>query len=97
MSRENLIDSAPKFGRCFFLIWTKQTAAAISDLSLTARELEILQYIVEGMSNKEIAAALYISEKTVKNHITSLLRKLDVEDRTQAAVFAVSQGLFPQE
>ncbi|HBG08438.1 MAG: response regulator [Limnochordia bacterium] len=79
-----------KFGRL-------QTAAAISDLSLTARELEILQYIVEGMSNKEIAAALYISEKTVKNHITSLLRKLDVEDRTQAAVFAVSQGLFPQE
>jgi len=74
-----------------------QSAAAISDLSLTTRELEILQYIVEGMSNKEIAAALYISEKTVKNHITSLLRKLNVEDRTQAAVFAVSQGLFTQE
>lgn len=74
-----------------------QSAAALSDLSLTTRELEILQYIVEGMSNKEIAAALFISEKTVKNHITNLLRKLNVEDRTQAAVFAVSQGLFPQE
>lgn len=71
-----------------------QTAATIQELSLTSRELEILKYIVEGMSNKEIANALYISEKTVKNHITSLLRKLDVEDRTQAAVFAVSQGLF---
>ena len=74
-----------------------QSAAAISDLALTTRELEILRFIVEGMSNKEIAAALYKSEKTVKNHITSLLRKLNVEDRTQAAVFAVSQGLFTQE
>jgi two-component system NarL family response regulator len=46
------------------------------------------------MSNKEIASALFISEKTVKNHITNLLRKLEVEDRTQAAVFAVSRGLF---
>ncbi|MDI9485580.1 MAG: response regulator transcription factor [Bacillota bacterium] len=71
-----------------------QSAAAIHDLDLTNRELEILQYIVEGMSNKEIASALFISEKTVKNHITNLLRKLEVEDRTQAAVFAVSRGLF---
>lgn len=71
-----------------------QSAATISELSLTTRELEILNYIVEGMSNKEIAHALYISEKTVKNHITSLLRKLEVEDRTQAAVFAVSNRMF---
>lgn len=71
-----------------------QNAAALSDLALTTRELEILNYIVAGMSNKEIASTLFISEKTVKNHITSLLRKLEVEDRTQAAVFAVSQGLF---
>ena len=71
-----------------------QSAAAIQDLELTNRELEILQYICEGLSNKEIANALFISEKTVKNHITSLLRKLEVEDRTQAAVFAVSHGIF---
>ncbi|MCK9525490.1 MAG: response regulator transcription factor [Limnochordia bacterium] len=71
-----------------------QSAVAIYDLELTNRELEILQYICEGLSNKEIANALFISEKTVKNHITSLLRKLEVEDRTQAAVFAVSQGIF---
>lgn len=71
-----------------------QTAATLNELCLTNRELEILRYIVEGMSNKEIAATLFISEKTVKNHITSLLRKLEVEDRTQAAVFAVSHGLF---
>lgn len=71
-----------------------QSAAAIYDLDLTKRELEILQYICEGLSNKEIANTLFISEKTVKNHITSLLRKLEVGDRTQAAVFAVSHGIF---
>ncbi|HOB09016.1 MAG: response regulator transcription factor [Limnochordia bacterium] len=61
--------------------------------SLTRRELEVLQCIVDGMSNKECAEHLYISEKTVKNHVTSLLRKLNVEDRTQAAVYAVQNGL----
>lgn len=61
--------------------------------SLTTRELEVLQLIVEGCSNAEIAGQLYISEKTVKNHITSILRKLDVDDRTQAAVYALRHGL----
>lgn len=61
--------------------------------SLTARELEILQLIVEGYSNAQIARSLYISEKTVKNHITNILRKLDVGDRTQAAVYALRYGL----
>jgi len=70
-----------------------QTAATLEELQLTPREQEVLQCIVQGLSNKEIAAQLFISEKTVKNHITSLLRKLDVEDRTQAAVYAVSRGL----
>lgn len=71
-----------------------QSAATMDELALTTREIEILGLIVDGMSNKEIAATLYISEKTVKNHITSLLRKLEVDDRTQAAVFAVSRGMF---
>lgn len=61
--------------------------------ALTARELEILQHIVEGHSNAEIAQSLFISEKTVKNHITNILRKLDLSDRTQAAVFALRHGL----
>lgn len=74
-----------------------QHSATLNELSLTKRELEILRSIVEGMSNKEIAGALFISEKTVKNHITSLLRKLEVDDRTQAAVFAVSHGLFSED
>lgn len=61
--------------------------------ALTERELEILQLIVDGHSNKEIARSLYISEKTVKNHVTNLLRKLDLSDRTQAAVYAIRAGL----
>lgn len=60
---------------------------------LTERELEILQQIVEGHTNKEIAQTLFISEKTVKNHVTNILRKLDLSDRTQAAVFAIRHGL----
>jgi len=71
-----------------------QTAATLEELQLTPREQEVLQCIVQGLSNKEIAAQLFISEKTVKNHITSLLRKLNVDDRTQAAVYAVTKGLF---
>jgi len=59
---------------------------------LSAREIEILDYIARGNSNKEIARALKISDQTVKNHITSILRKLAVNDRTQAVVFALRHG-----
>jgi len=59
---------------------------------LSAREMEILQYVVRGSSNKEIARALKISQQTVKNHISSILRKLDVKDRTEAAVYALRHG-----
>ncbi|MDQ7094923.1 response regulator transcription factor [Desulfosporosinus sp. PR] len=56
---------------------------------LSERELEILHYVVRGSSNREIGSALFISEKTVKNHLSSIYRKLEVEDRTQAALKAV--------
>ncbi|HEC23671.1 MAG TPA: response regulator transcription factor [Chloroflexi bacterium] len=59
---------------------------------LSPREMEILQYVTRGLSNKEIAHALQISHQTVKNHMTSILRKLAVEDRTQAAVYALRRG-----
>jgi DNA-binding NarL/FixJ family response regulator len=59
---------------------------------LSAREMEILQYVVRGSSNKEIAHSLQISQQTVKNHISSILRKLDVKDRTEAAVYALRHG-----
>lgn len=59
---------------------------------LSPREMEILQYVTRGLSNKQIAQALGISHQTVKNHMTAILHKLDVEDRTQAAVYALRHG-----
>jgi DNA-binding NarL/FixJ family response regulator len=59
---------------------------------LSSREMEVLSYITRGLSNKEIAGLLKISHQTVKNHVTSILRKLGVEDRTQAAIYALRRG-----
>ncbi len=59
---------------------------------LSNREMEVLGHIVRGLSNKEIAVSLDISPQTVKNHITSILRKFGVEDRTQAVVYALRHG-----
>ncbi len=61
--------------------------------SLTKRELEILKQVVGGMFNKEIAASLHISERTVKNHLSNIFKKIDVSDRTQAAVFAIRNNI----
>jgi DNA-binding NarL/FixJ family response regulator len=60
---------------------------------LTPREAEVLQSLVGGLSNQEIADRLVVSEKTVKSHLTSIYRKLDVRDRSQAIVTAVREGL----
>ena len=61
--------------------------------SLTGREKEVLFEVANGMFNKEIATSLHISERTVKNHISNIFKKLDVSDRTQAAVFAIKNDL----
>lgn len=59
---------------------------------LSPREMEILEHVTKGLSNKEIAYKLGISHQTVKNHMTAILRKLRVDDRTQAAVYALRHG-----
>jgi DNA-binding NarL/FixJ family response regulator len=84
------------------VIWVEEKVGRISGriitdtedsfVPLSPREMEILEYVTHGRSNKEIAYALGISHQTVKNHMTAILRKLQVDDRTQAAVYALSRG-----
>ena len=62
--------------------------------SLTGREIEVLIQVANGMFNKEIANTLNISERTVKNHISNIFKKIEVSDRTQAAVFAIKNDLI---
>ena len=64
---------------------------------LTERELEVLHLVARGMSNAEIGQELYISETTVKTHITHILQKLDLRDRVQAVVFAYQTGIVHDE
>jgi len=64
---------------------------------LTSRELEVLIQIGRGLSNKEIATELSISQMTVKTHVSNILGKLNLADRTQAAIFSIRQGLVPED
>lgn len=81
-----------------FAVWyatkLRRYSASPTDTSvvLTQREMEILAHLAAGMLNKEIAHVLGLSEQTVKNHVTSILRKLNAKDRTQAAVTAIKRG-----
>jgi two-component system NarL family response regulator len=71
----------------------ERLAERMAGSELTSREMEVLELIVRGNSNKEIASTLNISEATVKSHINNLLSKLGVSDRTQAATTALQRGL----
>ena len=62
--------------------------------ALTRRESEVLKLLAVGMYNKEVAERLDISERTVKNHVSNIFKKLGVTDRTQAAVFAIRNNLI---
>jgi NarL family two-component system response regulator LiaR len=64
---------------------------------LSERELEVLKLIADGMSNAEMAAKLVLSEKTIKGHVSNILSKLHLADRTQAAVYAWRQGVVRKE
>lgn len=74
------------------LSWRSEAETIISPI--TTRETEILNYIAKGYLNKQIAAELGISEQTIKNHVTSILRKLNANARTEAVVVAIKQGLI---
>lgn len=69
-----------------------QPASLITD-KLTGREVDVLRLLARGFTNTDIAAQLYLSEGTVRNHVSAILAKLDVADRTQAAVIAIQHGL----
>ena len=72
---------------------TGATTPSPAAKNLTKREREILTFVAEGMSNREIAEKLVLSPETVKSHVAAILEKLNVSDRTQAAIYAVRNGL----
>ena len=76
---------------------SKADASSNSLDVLSEKEVEILRYVATGMSNKEIAEQLSYSEKTVKNYLSVIFQKLGIRDRTQAAIFALRQGILPDE
>ena len=81
----------------WLLAWYNQHVTYANDgeetlMPLSPREMEVLAYIVQGASNKVIAIGLGISQQTVKNHMTSIFRKLGVSDRTEAAIVALRRG-----
>ncbi|MGW6458755.1 response regulator [Streptomyces sp. NPDC055078] len=78
---------------CALLTQEEQTSGPGRGSTLTEREREVLGLIADGRSNREIARALVLSEKTVKTHVSNILMKLDLADRTQAALWAVRHGL----
>ena len=71
----------------------KPLLATVHADPLSQRELEVIRCIIEGMKNLEIVEALFISAETVKSHVSTVIQKLGVRDRTQAAVFALTNGL----
>jgi NarL family two-component system response regulator LiaR len=75
----------------------REVRAPESPEELTERETEVLKFLARGKANKQIASALFVSEKTVKAHVSSILMKLGVQSRTQAALHAVRRGLVSTE
>ena len=90
---EDAIRTVHAGGRRIPGVVAERLAGRVGGSELTGRELEVLEQIVRGRSNKEIAAALSISEATVKSHVNNILSKLGVDDRTQAATTALQRGI----
>ena len=72
----------------------EQLAVRLSRNELSAREQEVLSYVAKGLTNREIGKQLYISDKTVRNHVVSCLEKLGAKDRTEATAIAIHRGLL---
>lgn len=83
----------PNMASLLFKKMNNEDANNVQNSRLTKREIEVLKLITEGMLNKEIAHKLCISEKTVKNHVSNIFKKIEVSDRTQAAVFAIKNQI----
>ena len=95
--REVLLEYIRRVNRgetCIPASLVEKVAAGLSSESLTGRELNVLELLAQGKSNKEIGASLYISETTVKSHLRSIFRKLDVLSRTEAITVANRRGLI---
>jgi DNA-binding NarL/FixJ family response regulator len=95
--REELLDCIRRVNRgetCIPASLIEKLAAGLSSESLTGRELNVLELLAKGKSNKEISANLYISETTVKSHLRSVFRKLNVLSRTEAITVASRRGLI---
>ena len=90
---EDAIRTVRAGGRRIPGVVAERLAERVGGSNLTGRELEVLEQIVRGKSNKEIAAVFGISEATVKSHINSILSKLGVAARTQAATTALQRGI----
>jgi len=107
ISADELIDTIKRVNKGESIIAPSITGKIINEFSkmhrkaemeknrgqLTRREKEVLVLLTEGKSNKSIAEDLFLSEKTVKNHVSNVLHKLEVEDRTQAVLYALKNGL----
>jgi two-component system, NarL family, response regulator LiaR len=87
----------PAIARKLLRELNRPATPTVSEEPLTEREIEVVKLLAQGLSNQEIAQQLIISERTVRSHVSSILAKLHVANRTQAALYAVQQGLIPSE
>jgi DNA-binding NarL/FixJ family response regulator len=79
---------------CIPPVIAAKLAERISHSSLSPREVEVLQFVAKGLTNKEIGSILFISDKTARNHVISLMAKLEAKDRTEAVTIAIRKGLI---